>query len=81
MSMITIRKLEPETKRRLRIRAARNSRSMEAEAREILREALSTGDDDAVGLGTWISRQVWVGAGVELDLPPREGLREPPVFE
>ena len=35
MASITIRKLPETTKRKLRIRAARNGRSMEQEAREI----------------------------------------------
>ena len=36
MAMITIRNLDPEIKRSLRVRAAMNGRSMEAEARAIL---------------------------------------------
>jgi plasmid stability protein len=40
MASITIRGLDEHTKKRLRVRAARNGRSMEAEAREILRLAL-----------------------------------------
>ena len=41
MSSITIRKLDPAVKERLRVRAARHGRSMEAEARRILQSALS----------------------------------------
>ncbi|HEX5969082.1 MAG TPA: Arc family DNA-binding protein [Intrasporangium sp.] len=37
---ITIRRLSDETKERLRLRAAANGRSMEAEARAILDEAV-----------------------------------------
>ena len=40
MASITVRNLEEELKRRLRIRAAENGRSMEEEARQILRTAL-----------------------------------------
>ena len=39
MASLTIRKLEDELKQRLRLRAARHGRSMEDEARTILREA------------------------------------------
>ena len=39
MASITIRQLDEELKRRLRLRAARNGRSMEDEARTILRSA------------------------------------------
>ena len=39
MASITIRQLDEEVKRGLRLRAARNGRSMEDEARSILRSA------------------------------------------
>ena len=39
MAAITVRQLPEEAKRRLRLRAAAHDRSMEAEAREILRHA------------------------------------------
>lgn len=41
MASITIRNLDDDLKRRLRVRAAEKGRSMEEEAREILRQALS----------------------------------------
>ena len=41
MASITIRQLDDDLKRRLRLRAARNGRSMEDEARTILRDAAS----------------------------------------
>src|SRR6266851_7410519 len=44
MASITIRQLDDDLKRRLRLRAARNGRSMEDEARTILRGA-AAGDD------------------------------------
>jgi plasmid stability protein len=40
MSQLCIRGLEPEIKQRLRMAAAAHGRSMEAEAREILRQAM-----------------------------------------
>jgi len=40
MASITIRNLDDEVKDRLRMRAAENGRSMEEEARLILREAV-----------------------------------------
>jgi phosphopantothenoylcysteine decarboxylase/phosphopantothenate--cysteine ligase len=45
MASITIRQLDDDLKRRLRLRAARNGRSMEDEARTILRDAASLDDD------------------------------------
>lgn len=69
MPAITIRQVDEDTKRRLRLRAAANGRSMEAEAREILRATLSA--PHRVDL-TWIDAlhqaAVEVG-GVDLDLP------------
>ena len=43
MASITIRNLEDDVKRRLRIRAAEHGRSMEEEAREILRQVVGQG--------------------------------------
>jgi plasmid stability protein len=42
MASITIRNLDDDLKRRLRVRAAKKGRSMEEEVREILRMALAT---------------------------------------
>lgn len=41
MATVTVRGLDEEVRRRLKIRAATNNRSMEAEARAILTEAVS----------------------------------------
>jgi phosphopantothenoylcysteine decarboxylase/phosphopantothenate--cysteine ligase len=48
MASITIRQLDDDLKRRLRLRAARNGRSMEDEARTILRNA-AAGDANVFG--------------------------------
>ncbi len=40
MASITIRSLDDDLKARLRVRAAQHGRSMEEEARQVLREAL-----------------------------------------
>lgn len=47
MATVTVRGLDDEVRRRLRMRAAANDRSMEAEAREILAAAVGTGYDAA----------------------------------
>jgi plasmid stability protein len=41
MAQLIVRNLDEDTVRRLKLRAVRNGRSMEAETREILREVLS----------------------------------------
>ena len=48
MATLTVRNLEDDLVRRLRIRAAEHGRSAEAEHREILRAALVRGDQPAV---------------------------------
>ena len=80
MASITIRKLDDEVKTRLRIRAAENGRSMEEEARIILREAVDLEAAPKKGLGAAIHELFRPFGGVELDIPPREPMREPPGF-
>lgn len=81
MASITIRNLDDGVKTGLRIRAAGNGRSMEEEVRLILREAVEREAVPAKGLGTAIHELFKPLGGVELDLPPREPMREPPRFE
>ena len=79
MATITIRKLDELTKRRLRVRAARHGRSMEEEARTLLRAALSEEDAPAAtNLARQIRARFEAVGGVELRLPRREAIREPP---
>lgn len=78
MASITIRNLDDETKARLRLRAARHQRSMEEEARTVLRQALSGPDAPAVSLAVAIRRRFESVGGVELELPSRDAIREPP---
>jgi antitoxin FitA len=78
LASITIRNLDDRTKNRLRVRAAHNSRSMEDEARTILRTALSEGTHGSVDLASAVSARFRPLGGVELRLPAREPAREPP---
>jgi plasmid stability protein len=73
MATLTIRDLDDAVKARLRIRAAENGRSMEAEARELLAAALS-GQRPARGLGSHIRDQVADLGEAELDIPARDDL-------
>ena len=81
MASITVRNLDDDLKRRLRIRAAENGRSMEQEAREILRSALAVEATPSKNLGTAIRERFAPYGGVELDIPPRDPMREPPRFD
>jgi plasmid stability protein len=70
MATLTVRNLDDDLKARLRVRAARNGRSMEAEAREILRASLMAPPRE--GAGTRIHRRL-AGLGLdELAFPPRD---------
>ena len=80
MASITIRNLDQETKDRLRIRAARRRRSMEDEARNILREALAADGATPGNLAASIAARFEALGGIDLELPPREPMRDPPVF-
>lgn len=80
MASITIRNLEDEVKRRLRVRAAEHVRSMEEEAREILRQVVGQ-EKPAHNLAAAIRARVAPLGGVELDLLAREPMREPPAFD
>jgi antitoxin FitA len=77
MASITIRQLEENTKRKLRMRAARHGRSMEQEAREILKSALSQPEEQSKDLVDTIRRRFAKYGGVELNIPPRGPIRDP----
>ncbi len=81
MSSITIRNLDPSIKERLRIRAAEQGHSMEAEARRILQAALIGQNRPSVRhLYDRVRARFAALGGVDLELPPREPAREPPRF-
>ena len=80
MASITVRNLDDSLKRRLHIRAAENGRSMEQEARDILRAALDEEAAPARNLGTAIHELFRPYGGVELGIPTRDPMREPPRF-
>jgi len=81
MASITIRRLDDAVKARLRIQAARNGRSMEEEARQVLTAALKEEPKRPLNLADSIRRRFVPLGGVELELPPREPVREPPDFK
>lgn len=78
MASITIRKLDEQTKARLRVRAAHRQRSMEDEARNILRAALAEEESTPRNLAEAIRRRFRPLGGIDLHLPVREPMREPP---
>lgn len=80
MATITIRQLEEKVKSRLRVRAAHHGRSMEEEAREILRTALSTSSPLQANIAEAIRRRFAGFGGLDLELPRRNAIRQAPGF-
>jgi antitoxin FitA len=80
MGAITIRQLDDSLKARLRIRAARHNRSMEAEARKILADALVSEPEKPENLADLIRRHFAPFGGVTLKLPKRGPMRPAPKF-
>lgn len=77
MASITIRNLEDDIKHRLRIRAAERGRSMEEEARDILRRVIGDATPPR-DLASAIRARIAPTGGVDLKLPSRESMRKPP---
>lgn len=77
MPSITIRRLPETTKRKLRMRAAKNGRSMEQEAREILQCELAKTPEPPKDIVAAIRRRFAPLGGVDLNLPPRGPIRDP----
>jgi len=80
MATLTIRRLDEKTKTRLRMQAAKHGRSMEEEAREVLRTSLRIVESEQSGLAESIRRRFAAFHGVELSIPKREQMRKPPTF-
>ncbi len=81
MASMTIRDIDEKLKAKLRIQAARHGRSMEDEARDILRTALSVEASRTKGLVEVIRARIEPLGGVELEIAPREAMREPLDFD
>ena len=81
MASITIRNLDEGVKTRLRTRAAGNGRSMEEEARLILRAAVGRSRPSSENLASIVRAHFGPSNGIDLELPPREAGREPPSID
>ncbi|ACU69565.1 conserved hypothetical protein [Catenulispora acidiphila DSM 44928] len=67
MVTIVVRNLDEGVKQRLRVRAAKHGRSMEAEVRSILEESVRERENFGVAIIEAFRKH----GGVELDIPPR----------
>ncbi len=81
MGSITIRDLDDSLKSRLRIQAAAHGRSMEDEARDILRCVLNQEPQGPRNLGTAIHDLFKPFGGFDMPEVPRDKMREPPRFD
>ena len=80
MANITIRNIDDGVMMQLRVRAAKHQHSMAEEVRIILRDAMNDGRAGPRDL-TKFTRECFAPlGGVELELPPRGPMREPPDF-
>ncbi len=70
MAAVSIRDLDDLVRERLRVRAAHHGRSMEAEIRAILTEAVSEPGDNT-GLAQALLSRFGALGGVDLELPRR----------
>lgn len=77
VASITIRNLDDSLKARLRLSAARHGRSMEEEARQILRQSLLR-EKASRGLGSRIVQRFAAAGGVDLPEVRRSRPRRPP---
>lgn len=78
MAAVTIRKLPEKTHRALKLRAARNGRSTEAEIRRILEDAVST--NPTAGLGSQLAAIGRRFGGIELNITRDPRPAEPADF-
>lgn len=81
MSTMILRNLDKRLKQRLHVRAAAHGRSIEDEAHDILRAALAQEGEDGRSLVQAIRARIEPLGGVDLQLAPREGMRDAPRLE
>lgn len=80
MAAVSVRDLDDEVRDRLRVRAARHGRSMEAEIRTILTDAVAS-DEEQPDLFLALLEHFGSLGGVDLDVPVRTASVREPVFE
>ena len=78
MASMTIRQLDDALMQSLRVRAARNNRSVEDEARDILCAALARDETSRQHVVESIRTRVAPFGGINLEIPTRDGMRMAP---
>lgn len=77
MAAISVRDLDEDVASRLKVRAARHGRSMEAEVRAILTDAVAGGEDEQTNLAQAVRERFAAIGGVELETPLRKEVPRP----
>ena len=80
MNSITINDVDDTLRRQLSVRAAERGHSIEEEAREILKTALEGNPPSEEGFGTVLHEMFKSVGGVDLEIPGRDSMRQPPHF-
>jgi len=81
MATLTVRGIPETEKEALRVRAARNGHSMEAELRRIIHDAVKESARGETNLAAAIRRHVEPFGGFDIPEHPAVTPREPPRFE
>lgn len=74
VAAISVRDLDEDVASRLKVRAARHRRSMEAEVRAILTDAVAAKEDEQLNLAQAIRERFAAISGVELEIPLRQDM-------
>lgn len=74
MAAISVRDLDEDVAARLKVRAARHGRSMEAEVRAILTDAVTTPDDGRPNLAKAMHERFAAIGGADVQVPPRSDM-------
>jgi plasmid stability protein len=83
VTAITITNIDNAMRLRLQARAAKHGHSIEAEARDILHAVLNEDEVTSSSLNLYeaIRSLVEPLGGMDLVIPPRQPVRQPPLFE
>jgi len=74
VAAISVRDLDEDVAGRLKVRAARHGRSMEAEVRAILTDAVTADVGERLNLAEAVRERFGSIGGVELDIPRRRDM-------
>jgi plasmid stability protein len=72
VAAISVRDLDEDVASRLKVRAARHGRSMEAEVRAILTDAVTAAENEQFNLAQAVRERFAAIGGIDLDVPPRQ---------